>query len=123
LRVLLDEMLDREIAERLRDRGHDVRAVQEEATLRGLSDDARLRAAAARDAVLVTDNVADFARLHAQFLAEGEDHAGLLLASPSTFPRSKRTVGLWVQALDTVLVELGPNASLGNDCHWLQRVD
>jgi hypothetical protein len=123
LRLLLDEMLDREIAMRLRERGHDVRAVQEEPSLRGVSDEALLRAAAEMAAVVVTDNVADFARLHARFCADGEDHHGLLLASPSRFPRSKRTVGLWVQALDTVLVELGPNASLRNDCHWLQRLD
>ena len=39
MRLLLDEHYSREIAERLRERGHDVIAVKEDAALEGLDDE------------------------------------------------------------------------------------
>jgi len=122
LKLLLDEMLDPRIAVQLRARGHRVRDVQEESVLRGESDRTLLRLAELSYEALVTDNVADFCRLHDEFMVHRNDHAGIILASPARFPRSKRTVGLWVDALDRLLVEFGANGrrSLRNECHWLQ---
>ena len=43
------------------------------------SDEDQLRFAAARNLFLVTHNVADFVSLHAKFLSEGQEHAGIIL--------------------------------------------
>lgn len=118
MKLLLDEMLDASIAEQLRRRGHDAEATQGNPGLEGNKDPDLLRAARELDRVVVTDNVQDFARLHKRFLASGEDHAGIVLASPTRFPRSKRTIGLWVEALDTFL-QNHAETSLMNTCMWL----
>jgi predicted nuclease of predicted toxin-antitoxin system len=123
LKLLLDEMLDKEIAVQLRTRGRDVRAVQEDAALRGLDDISLLRAAAEDGAVLVTDNVVDFLHLHGAFLDQAESHAGIILAAPAQFPRSKRTIGVWVRALDACLGQLESTASLHSRVHWLSPAD
>lgn len=118
MKLLLDEMLDASIAEQLRRRGQDAEATQGNADLEGKKDPDILTAARTLGRVIVTDNVQDFARLHLQFLASGQDHAGIVLVSPARYPRSKRTLGLWVSALDTLLHEHG-DASNTNMCTWL----
>ena len=118
MKLLLDEMLDATIAEQLCRRGHDVAATQGNAQLEGKQDPELLRAALELDRALVTDNVADFARLHRQCLAAGEEHSGIVLASPARFPRSKRTIGIWVEAL-VAFLERHEGASLKNTCTWL----
>jgi uncharacterized protein with PIN domain len=118
VKLLLDEMLDAGIAEQLRHRGHDAEATQGNPGLEGKKDPDLLRAARELDRVVVTDNVQDFARLHQRFLASSEDHGGIILASPAQFLRSKRTIGLWVEALDTFLHD-NAETSLKNICTWL----
>lgn len=118
MKLLLDEMLDATIAERLRHRGHDVQAVQENADLLGKKDPELLREARALGRVLITDNVQDFARLHRQFIAAGEDHAGIILVSPASFPRSKGTIRKWSDALDRYLAG-NRDTALENLCTWL----
>ena len=54
---------------------------------------------------LVTDNVTHFLAAHSRLMAEGKHHAGLLLASSRAYPRSKRTIGLWVRALTDVVLD------------------
>ena len=111
-------MLDAGVAEQLRRRGHDAEAIQSNPGLEGKKDPDVLRAARELDRVVVTDNVQDFARLHQQFLTSVEDHAGIILASSARFPRSKQTIGLWVEALDGFLLD-HPDVSLRNICTWL----
>lgn len=111
-------MLDATIAEQLRERGHDVTAVQGDPELESKKDPELLRAARERNRVLVTDNIVDFARLHQEFVRAREDHGGILLASPSSFPRSKRTIGVWVRALDRLLMDESA-ADLRNLCSWI----
>lgn len=50
-----------------------------EAGMTKRTDEEQLRFAAAANRVLVTCNVADFARLHARWLGAGEGHAGIIL--------------------------------------------
>ncbi len=69
--------------------------------------------------VLVTDNVADFLPLPAQLLEKGRHHARMLLAVASKYPRAKRTLGLWVTALDAYLTVLPDGPSLEDTCAWL----
>ena len=118
MKILLDEMLDASIAGQLCRRGHDAAATQGDAELQGKKDPELLREARDLDRAIATDNVSDFARLHRQFLAAGEDHAGIILVSPARFPRSKRTIGIWVEALAAFLQSYG-EASLKNTCTWL----
>lgn len=119
MKLLLDEMLDATIAERLRQRGHDVHAVQEHPDLLGTKDPELLRKALVLGRVLVTDSVQDFARLHQQLVTSGEDHAGIILVSPESFPPSKGTIRIWVGALDRWLRD-HPETSMGTACAWLK---
>jgi predicted nuclease of predicted toxin-antitoxin system len=118
VKILLDEMLDAVIAERLRQRGHDAVAVQGNPDLQGKKDPELLQAAHALGRVLVTDNIQDFARLHQLLAATGQEHAEIILVSPATFPRAKGTIRKWVDGLDRYLREHG-KTSLENLCTWL----
>jgi hypothetical protein len=86
LKLLLDEMYPPALIEALR--GHGVEAyIVVERGLGGRSDPDVLAAAAAEGYVLLTENVADFARIAAQRLTAGEHHPGVLIALSSRFSR------------------------------------
>jgi len=112
-------MLDPAIAEQLRSRGWDVESIQlEQRDLVGQDDHVVLRRAAELGCTLVTDNVRDFAPLHARWLANHETHAGLLLVSSQRYPRAKKTIGLWVAGIDSFLRANGQEFP-ANHCVWL----
>jgi hypothetical protein len=50
-----------------------------EAAMPGRSDEDQLRFASGKNLVLVTGNVADFARIHSQWISAGTSHAGIIL--------------------------------------------
>lgn len=50
-----------------------------EAGMSNGADEEQLRLALARDLVLATYNVADFARLHSEWMNKGFEHAGIIL--------------------------------------------
>ena len=50
-----------------------------EAGMSNRTDEEQLRFALTRDLVLVTYNVADFARLHSEWMKTGLEHAGIIL--------------------------------------------
>ena len=113
---MLDEMLDATIAEQLRARGRDAEAVTEHRELRNADDASLLESLAVTGQVLVTDNVADFAPLHARFLAEGRHHAGIVFCK---LPRSKKPVGQWVSAVDILFTTAGGAADLSDSTSWI----
>lgn len=118
--LLLDEMLDPEIAIQLRKRRRDVESIQgDRPELLGLDDEAVLHRAKQLGRTLVTDNVRHFLPLHRQYLAEQKTHSGLLLAHPRAYPRSKKTIGIWVRGLERALKSLG-SSSTENLCEWLE---
>lgn len=120
MKLLLDEMLDRQIAAQLRQRGHDVVAVQEHSQWWSTSDEVLLTQVAYQASrVLVTDNLRDFLPLHTALMDSDRHHAGLLLASPSKYPRAKRTLGRWVDALDAYLTTLPSGPNLDDTYAWL----
>ncbi len=120
MKLLLDEMLDRAIAAQLRQRGHDVVAIQERPLWWGMPDEVVLADIAfVEQRVLVTDNVQHFLPLHATMVGRGDHHAGLLLASPSKYPRAKRFLGRWVGALDEFLTTLPAGPELLDSYAWL----
>jgi hypothetical protein len=99
VRLLLDEMISPRIAQLLRDVGHDVVAVAEDVALRALPDDVLSEVATADDRVLVTRNVADFARLHQQWHTEGRLHHGLVMITQQAFPQNRSFVGALTASL------------------------
>jgi Domain of unknown function (DUF5615) len=112
-------MLDPRIGAQLRRRGWDVEAIQaEHQDLLGLSDVVVLERAATLGRALVTDNVRHFLPLHEAFLMDQKTHAGILLTHPRAYPRSKKTIGVWVRGLERALERLG-SAPTGNLCEWL----
>ena len=116
MKLLLDEMYDHAIAEQLRARGHDVVAVTERQELRGVNDDALLRAAAAEHRAILTENAAHFVPALA---ASGEITYGVLFTSPRSMPRGARTVGLFVRALARYLEAHQDDGALRDRAEWL----
>jgi Domain of unknown function (DUF5615) len=91
LKLLLDEMYSARLAEALRATGVDVRTVVE-LGLAGSSDPEIFAAAVADARALLTENVADFARMSAEHVGAGQHHAGVLIALSSRF--SRRVAGI-----------------------------
>jgi predicted nuclease of predicted toxin-antitoxin system len=80
LRLLLDANLSpRGVAARLREVGHDVLALAEDAAFEGLADPQVLELAASELRVLITRNSRDFAPLARQWAEAGRSHAGIIL--------------------------------------------
>jgi hypothetical protein len=112
-------MLSHEIAVQLRQRGWDVESIQgDHADLMGVDDELVLERSTAMGRTLVTDNVRHFMPLHERYLNQLKAHAGLLFADHRSYPRSKRTIGAWVQGLETVL-KRNASAETANLCDWL----
>ena len=80
MRLLLDANLSpRGIAARLRETGHDVLALAEDAAFEGLPDPQVLELAASERRVLITRNSHDFAPLAREWAEAQRPHAGLIL--------------------------------------------
>jgi len=120
VRLLLDEQYSPIIATQLSADAYDVLPVQGTA-LAGQSDGSLLEAAVSQQRSLVTNNVRDFAPIAAEWAALGLAHYGLIFASDSTIPRSRNTIGIFVDALRRLLDEYPEPAALHNRVHWLQR--
>ena len=99
MRLLLDEMYPRRLAEQLRAEDHDVVAVVELPDLVGREDAEVARWARESGRVVVTENVVDYASM------DVEQHAGLLLVNarrwpqnPSGLPRLLTALRVWLGA-------------------------
>jgi nucleoside-diphosphate-sugar epimerase len=80
LRLFLDAHISgSRIAVALRERGHDVRAADEERDLDGRSDEALLALAAEEERVMVTFDVKDFPDIARRWAEAGRAHAGLAI--------------------------------------------
>lgn len=113
--LLLDEMFAPAIAAELRRRGFDVLAVSEDLQLRSMSDAELYTWATANRRRIVTENVKDFRRI----AAREDEGPGLLFTSNRTFPRSRRSMGLLIAALEAWLRK--GRARPSQD--WLQRAE
>ena len=117
MKLALDHHYATAIAVELRTRGHDVTTALE----RGwhTEDDETLLDLCREDArALVTNNVADFITIAARWQSTGRSHAGIVLTSDASMPRGKRTIGLFVTALDTLLT--AEPDRITNQLRWLQ---
>lgn len=78
MRLFLDAHISGpRIARALRDRGHEVRAADEERELDGLADEQLLELAAEETRVMITFDVKDFTVLARRWAEAGRTHAGL----------------------------------------------
>lgn len=101
MKLLLDEMYPPALAEALRARGIEARTVAD-VGLAGRSDADVLAAAQANGSVVLTENVADFARLASEHLTSGGHHPGVLLALSSRFSRRPTGISAIVAAIGAV---------------------
>ncbi len=82
--LLLDAHLSgRAIGRALRDRGHNIRALDAEKDLEGLRDEDVLELAISENRVLITANVADFLPLLTTLIESGRSHPGCILIPKS----------------------------------------
>ena len=125
MRLLLDEVISASVAVQLRERGHDVVAVQDAALahLRGIDDAVLLDHAVHERRAVVTDNVPDLSRCHARRLEAGLTHFGLLLVTNETFPRHRHDlfVSRVLAALEHEL-EAHPGDDDSSWIRWLVRL-
>lgn len=103
MKLLLDEMYPKAIAEGLRARGHDAVAIVEVPELRNVSDAEVFAAAQREQRAVVTENVPDFVPIANEHDAGGQAHYGLVLVHPSKYPRGNpRVIGEMVAAVDAL---------------------
>lgn len=86
MKLLLDEMYSAVHAEALRAAGIQATTALE-LGMAGSSDREVFVAAIAEESALLTENVADFARISAEHLLTGQHHPGVLIALSSRFSR------------------------------------
>lgn len=80
MRLLLDANLSpRGIAAKLRNKGHDVLSLAEDAVFEGISDPQVLELATAEGRVLITRNSRDFAPLAREWAEAQRTHPGIVL--------------------------------------------
>lgn len=118
LKLALDHHYSPKIAARLRDKGYDVVAVVELGW--EMEDDEALLALCHEDKrALLTNNVAGFAVIARQWAAQGRTHAGLVFTSDASLPRSRKTMGRYVRALDRLMAAISDDRALFDQIRWL----
>lgn len=119
MRLLLDEHIDKALAEQLRRRGHDVVAVTEEQDLIGTADDALLEWASGQRRAIVTYNARHFMALVGYRLATLRPFSGVVLLSVHRFPEGKERFGQLLRALEELLAAHPGDDALLNRYVWL----
>lgn len=101
MRLLLDAHVSGpSVGGPLSDRGHDVRALDQEPELEGLDDEDVLALASEERRILVTHNVADFPEILREWAGGGESHAGVILVygiEHSEFGLIVRGIERWLE--------------------------
>jgi len=80
MRFFTDEDVYRAIAEKLREAGYDAVSTPDADRL-GEHDESQLKWASHENRTLITFNVADFARLHHEWMDASRHHAGIVVSS------------------------------------------
>jgi hypothetical protein len=109
VKLLLDEQISGKVAERLRDRGHDVTAATDDPSLRGLSDPDLFEVAQQQGRALVTYNRVDFEPIIREYAQMDREHHGLVIVHPTRFPSWE--FARLVTAIDSLLE--GPGLGVG----------
>jgi hypothetical protein len=101
LKLLLDEMYSAALVEALHAADLDASPVVG-LGLAGRSDPDVFAEAVARDLAILTENVADFARISAEHLNAGHHHPGVLIALSSRFSRRPAGISPLVTAIGAI---------------------
>lgn len=120
MRLLLDEHYSPAIARELRRRGHEAVSVVEREDLVERPDHELLTQAGSERLAVVTKNARDFVPLARRAAASGASHYGIVLSSPRAMPRSAGTIGVFVGALELLLLEHPADDALSDQVRWLQ---
>jgi predicted nuclease of predicted toxin-antitoxin system len=118
MRLALDHHYSPTIAEHLRDKGHDVVAAIERGWERE-ADEPLLALCAAEQRSLVTNNVSDFTAIARHWAAQGRSHCGLVFTSDARLPRSRATIGRYVNLLHDLLISYADPDGMVDRIHWL----
>jgi len=86
VRLLLDEHYSPQIAEELRNRGHEVAAVAERTDLAAIADRELLARATSERRALLTESAADSMPIVQELAASGDMHLGVVFSSPRSLP-------------------------------------
>ena len=122
MKILVDELFPATLAKQLREKGHDAVAVQELPHLRGTPDRDLFDYAQHERRAVVTENVADFLRIDAEYRAAGKEHFGLVLTNNNAFPRgAPNTLGTLVRSIDRLLNEVAQMEVPPSHVIWLQK--
>jgi hypothetical protein len=108
LKLLLDEQISGKVAERLRDRSHDVTAATDDPSLRGVGDPDLFEVAQQQDRALVTYNRVDFEPIIREYAQMDREHHGLVIVHPTRFP--SREFARLTAAIENLL--MGPALGL-----------
>lgn len=119
MKLVLDEHYSKLIAERLRTRGHDVISVKERSDLEGLLDEQLFPLMAAEQRAILTESWGDFGRLMQQAAAAGATHYGVVFSSRQQLPRSRETIGLYLDVLDDFLARHPEADALRDSSRWI----
>jgi len=113
MRILLDAHISgRTVGKALSEVGHDMRALDSEAELEGLSDPEVLELAAAEGGVLVTANIRDFEPILREWAGESRSHAGVILVPSSV---RNETFGVLISGVEETLADTAQE-------DWVDRV-
>ncbi len=110
IKLYLDEDVHEDIAMALRLRGYDIKTTRE-AGNKGLSDIEQLIYATKKDRVIISFNIADFNRLHSEFIKKGIEHSGIILSK-------QLPIGIIIKALLNLLSKIG-SEKLKSNVIWL----
>lgn len=101
MRLLLDAHISGpNVGGPLGDRGHDVRALDQEPEYEGLDDEDVLALGSEDGRILVTHNVADFPEIIREWASGGRSHAGVILVygiDHSEFGLIARGIERWLE--------------------------
>ena len=116
VKLALDHHYSPLIARVLRERGFDVVAAIE-VGWEADEDESLLVLCQGDGRCLLTNNVVDFAVIARAWQTEGRSHAGLIFTSDVGWPRSRDTVGSYVDALAELMT--ANTAGFADRIHWL----
>jgi predicted nuclease of predicted toxin-antitoxin system len=116
--LALDHHYSPLIATRLREAGHDAVAAQDRGWGRE-EDEALLVICAAEGRTLLTNDVADFTTIYRRWAGEGRSHSGLVFTSDASMPRSRNTIGRFVEALEDLFLSHPTEDGLRDQIQWI----
>lgn len=118
MKLVLDHHYSRLIAQQLRARGHDVVTAGEQGW-EAEDDEPLLDLCASDGRALLTNNVADFAVIARQCQSQGRSHHGLIFTSDQSLPRSRDTIGRYVELLAVLMADNPGDDSVVDRVEWL----